>query len=247
MIDIGEINQEKYEKLYSLQINTNTIYDFVLRRKLLKRIFKKIGFVPSNKDVLDIGFGFAYLFTLFKQTNKITGVELSSKAIEMAQRKLEKKGYKKINLIRHDLNKGLKLKGKYDIIICSHVLEHIKNAKKLLQDIKKITATNGLLIILLPLNELYQQNFHERKFNKKILKMLSFKTLFEEDASESIAFVEWIDSNKLRNPVYYFIARTIHIILSLLPLQIILIVERIMKKTGSKPKQKVLILKREEY
>ena len=51
-----------------------------------------------------------------------------------------------------DLNAGIPetVKGKYDVVLMSHILEHLMHPGRLLEDAKKVLVPNGLIAVALP-------------------------------------------------------------------------------------------------
>ena len=99
----------------------------------------------SNNIILDIGCGGGdNAKILFKNNNTVDGITLSEIELKEAQPFL-RKGY------IQNLESGLPhLTEKYDIVICSHVIEHIAYPEKLLRDIKSILKEDGKFIVALP-------------------------------------------------------------------------------------------------
>lgn len=55
-------------------------------------------------------------------------------------------------VLMHDLELGIpeSLHGPYDLCLCSHVIEHIRNPTPLLHGIRRVLAPRGLLLVALP-------------------------------------------------------------------------------------------------
>ena len=101
---------------------------------------------PGARTVLDVGCGAGSLARSLKQRGAIVdGITISDAELEEA-RPFLRTGY------LQNLEKGLptQISAKYDVVICSHVLEHICYPDKLLSDIKDVLVDNGHLIIALP-------------------------------------------------------------------------------------------------
>jgi SAM-dependent methyltransferase len=107
-------------------------------------VFKNVP--DSAKYILDIGCGNGDNARILNKKGRIIdGITLSEKEKENAQQYMS-------NIYIHNLENGLPsdLAYKYDVIICSHVIEHIAYPKNLLTDIKQRLASNGILIVALP-------------------------------------------------------------------------------------------------
>ncbi len=65
-----------------------------------------------------------------------------------------------IKCLKVDLNKEIKIKQKYDMVICTEVIEHIYNSKKLFVDAYNMLNEKGKLIVTTP----NSQNWFSRLF-----------------------------------------------------------------------------------
>jgi 2-polyprenyl-3-methyl-5-hydroxy-6-metoxy-1,4-benzoquinol methylase len=110
---------------------------FLDNNKSLLKIIKSIKY----KKLCDVGCGPGFLLSGIKN-KKLFGIENDQSAINTASQ------YAKIYKI--DLNKKFKIKDKFDIVVCYHVIEHIKNPVIFLNNLKKILKKNGYLIIGTP-------------------------------------------------------------------------------------------------
>ena len=106
-----------------------------------------IGLVPKEaKYVLDIGCGAGDNGEILKDMGyTVDGITISEDERETAQRIMR-------NVYVYNVERGLpsEITGKYDVIILSHVLEHICYPQQLLKDIHRILNPGGFLIIALP-------------------------------------------------------------------------------------------------
>ena len=117
-----------------------TEYDFIQK------------FVFEGIKILDVGSGRGELFNRFKVNVDYTGLELSSKAVELAKRD-------GINVINEDLYIHSQTnKGKYDLVCLFQVLEHLTNPILFIQAIKECLKPGGLLIIAVPNNNGFIKN-----------------------------------------------------------------------------------------
>lgn len=106
-----------------------------------------LALVDTNcKYVLDVGCGAGDLARALQGKGMIVdGITISSDEIERAKPFLR-------NAYLQDLENGLpaNIAGDYDVVICSHVLEHICYPDKLLKDIRAALKPNGSLVVALP-------------------------------------------------------------------------------------------------
>lgn len=110
---------------------------FLNNNKSLLKIIKSLRY----KNLCDVGCGPGFLLSSIKN-KKLFGIENDQSAINTASK------YAKIYKI--NLNKKFKIKEKFDVVVCYHVIEHIKNPIEFLKNLKMILKKNGYLIIGTP-------------------------------------------------------------------------------------------------
>lgn len=102
---------------------------------------------PSSKIILDVGCGAGSNARILKEMGKIVeGITLSDDEAKLASKYCRA-------VFKHNLENGLpeEIDLSYDVILCSHVLEHIAYPEKLLSDIKsKLIKDDAVLLIALP-------------------------------------------------------------------------------------------------
>ena len=106
-----------------------------------------IGLVPEKaKLILDIGCGAGDTGEILTgQGYVVDGITLSEEEKQVAGKVLR-------NVYVHNVEQGLPntMTDKYDVIILSHVLEHICYPQRLLKDVRERLSPEGILIIALP-------------------------------------------------------------------------------------------------
>ena len=116
----------------------------------LKSFLYQLIYSPIPKEykgrILDIGCGNGiYLYNLKKHGWKVYGVEMSQRAVAFAQKKL------KLKNVRHGTIENIRYPDEYfDVITMNHVIEHLFEPKKALEEINRILKKKGLLIITTP-------------------------------------------------------------------------------------------------
>ncbi len=151
------------------------------KNKFIAKILKK----NKIKSLLDLGCGTGKLtITLAKMGFDVHGIDISPRLIKVAK-KTAKKEKLNINFVVGDIRR-LNLKKKFDCIVLSEVLEHIKDDASLLKSTKKLLKKNGKLFVSVPAFQLLWNQRdktlgHYRRYNKnslsKKLKKAGYKVM----------------------------------------------------------------------
>lgn len=64
--------------------------------------------------------------------------------------------------------------GKFDLIICNHVLEHIPDYRKALQEIYRVLKAGGVAILQTPYSKLLMKNFEDESINSPELQLFFY-------------------------------------------------------------------------
>lgn len=167
-------NLKVYSRLYRLYWKRRFIYEPRHKAKLFKDYIKHLGLPLHGLRVLDYGFGFGHILFSFDKDNQIYGVELSKEAIEGAKRLARKKRYPEFDFVFSDGTSPLPFnKGSFDLIVCSHVLEHVDKVEDVFDEFEKLLDVNGHLIVLIPIHEKYDDPKHTRQMNLESLSAIA--------------------------------------------------------------------------
>ncbi len=126
-------------------------YDAERRHREVIDAIQSCGVIPSSIIINDFTFYFRELHVLdIGERNLLT-------------EKIEKEFDIKVDNTSGDLDyEIITPKKKYDIIVCSHVIEHLMNPLLFLENAKKLLADNGRMIIAYPIRFIkYEKHFHE--------------------------------------------------------------------------------------
>jgi len=112
---------------------------------LNSQIFNLIGY---NKKVLDVGCSTGKLGEKLKNEKgcQVFGVELNSRAAEIAKKRLD-------DIIVANIEEIVELpfpKEFFDVIVFADVLEHTKNPDRILQKFKRYLSDNGYILLSIP-------------------------------------------------------------------------------------------------
>tara|TARA_B110000037_G_scaffold215516_1_gene273028 strand:- start:240 stop:1280 length:1041 start_codon:yes stop_codon:yes gene_type:complete len=155
---------------------------------------KTTGKLKDHANILDYGCGIGATLIPFKEAgHTVTGIDYGEEFLDYG-RKMD------LNLISGGIEE-LEHRERYDLIILSHVLEHIKEPIAFLQSLKKKLTTNGMIYIEVPGIKwiqrvwnhdilLHIQNAHIWYFTRQTLEILLAKAgLSVINRSGDIAFI----------------------------------------------------------
>jgi len=197
----SHISDNFYEdsKMYDNQIDPIAELNNCLKDD--ERRFEHCKDFSINKDVLDFGCGYGgFLEKISKVCSSADGVERNYDAVDF----LSNKGfnvYEKLD----DVNK------KYDIIFMFHVLEHLKDPKKVLKKLSSFLKDDGFFIIEVPnskdaLLELYNSKPYSKfiywSCHLMVYNEHNLKLLFDKSGLKTV-YTKQIQRYPLSNHLYW--------------------------------------------
>jgi ubiquinone/menaquinone biosynthesis C-methylase UbiE len=148
----------------------------------------------NKKQAIDIGCGAGTLCFYIANTKKhILGIDISSRAIEACRRSSKNLGlnnlakFKVVNFPKESV------KGKFDLVIFSEVIEHIQDDKLALAKIFKILNKGGITIITTPsLNAPLYKLGYAKSFDERVghLRRYTLETLIKKCEDSGFEIVE---------------------------------------------------------
>ncbi len=139
------MEKDHMEKLYS---SKNPLIKYVH----MGRLKKIISLIPKKKNmkILDAGCGEGQLLSMVSKkfglfNPKLYGTDITAISLESAKKRI-----KNAKFSLQDL-KNLDYKDEFfDVIMCTEVIEHVPEYKKVLKEFERILKKGGLLIISFP-------------------------------------------------------------------------------------------------
>lgn len=130
-----------YEKYHAGGIE-NPVADFMQKERcqVLRNFLKE-----ENGNILVVGCGSWQEMSIINSKAKATGIDISKVAIEKAKKQFPQFNFK----VADATNLPFKDK-EFDCVICSEVIEHIKNRSKALSEINRVLKKDGTFIITTP-------------------------------------------------------------------------------------------------
>ena len=138
-----------------------------------------IEYLPENAHTaLDLGCASGGM----AETLNALGIQTDGVTYSAEEKRLAEQHCRKV--IEHNLEDGLPLElasNSYDVIILSHVLEHIADPKKLLEGISQALGPNGRILCAIP----------NMLFFKNRLKLLAGKIEYQDRGLMDYTHVRW--------------------------------------------------------
>ncbi|MFW5991031.1 MAG: class I SAM-dependent methyltransferase [Nanoarchaeota archaeon] len=149
-LDFAPVNETKYGMAYTLITRTTGFLSRTVlyyRRTELNYICNQLK-TKNNLRILDYGCNTGYLLNIInkkypRKNFELCGADINPYALDYARNNYNEATF-------FDINKDNLEGEKFDMIILSHVLEHVRERKKLISQLKQMLNKNGLLIIAVP-------------------------------------------------------------------------------------------------
>jgi 2-polyprenyl-3-methyl-5-hydroxy-6-metoxy-1,4-benzoquinol methylase len=154
---------KKNDRYFKIISRNNFTYYYFLQT--LHSVFSDQQLAHLN--VLDIGCGVGTLALYIGQFGaQVLGIDISKRAIEICQKARVSLGMKQVQFKRQGMWKGA---AKYDLIICTEIIEHVENDKEFLKRIFQKLKVGGCLVLTTPSKEnfLYKIGFY-KKFDAEV-------------------------------------------------------------------------------
>lgn len=180
MPDKGEINRQYYGRLYRtrhplvFRLRGIVSFDQQSKSRLNRRAVGHLlppgsfgrGHTPFR--VLDYGCGWGtFLLGLPQEGVKAYGFDIAEEALD-ALEEIGRRTGRRIGRARWDEERGLTPAG-FDLVVCSHVLEHVDSDERLLSEFGRILNPGGHVLINVPINEVWNDPKHVRRYDAHTL------------------------------------------------------------------------------
>ncbi len=114
---------------------------------IFKALTENLEFT-KDMDLLDFGCGTGLLsLQLLPLVNSVTGADSSTGMLEVFNLKIAVQNIKHVKTIHIDIDRGDTLSGRYDAVISTMTMHHIKNPAPLLKQLYSVTKPGGYLCI----------------------------------------------------------------------------------------------------
>lgn len=139
---------------------------------VLQRVLARLNLSLAGKNIFDYGFGAGTFFHYCPQDARLFGVELDPVAVAEVKDLLRNQGRQEVDLeeIRlADWQQHRLLQRKYDLVVCSHVLEHLEQPEEFLAVLGRCLRPGGVFVGLVPINERVMETHHVQRIQRDLV------------------------------------------------------------------------------
>lgn len=244
-------NRDEYSRHWKNRFRKTWNYSSQGKLKRFRKFIQEYR-LGSKKElsVFDQGFGLGLMLFSFDTSSHLAGLELSDKVVQEVSAYGKRLGYTRLDLRIFDEKKTIASSWpcQFDIVISSHVLEHIANPEIALRDLLAVLKPGGLAVIVVPINELPGEDLNHFFF-------LSQSSLVDLVCSEGMTVSKCVECDyvwdllaplayrlqRRNNPFLKLVSFGVNGITAILPLFALEGIDSILQSIGYKPRQVFLI------
>lgn len=235
--DIKIKNKDYYDGAYSSQFFFKALsklflsYDQLSKTRRNLKLIRKIPIFSKTMWIMDYGFGHGTLLLRMPRRHQLFGSELSAEAMTNMNRfcallRREVVLYNPDQMVENANELTL------DLVCCSHVLEHVDDENALLNLFKSMLRPEGFLLLNLPINEVWVDPKHVRRYSiestRQLLESVGFKIESMLAADRWSAFI--LHYEYVLKVRYKFIFKLLRLILALMPVVLLDASEKMLPK-----------------
>ncbi len=246
-----------YDRAYRGEQRIRRLLRFDVRYRItrLHEALRELSCNTEETEVMDVGFGGGDILASFPASCRVTGVEISASAVETAQQSSRFGKFRSAEfwLLSEDDLGGLP-PGPFDVIVCSHVLEHVDDDRAFITALASRLRPGGTLLLFVPIEEPGYNPDHVRTYTLASIARLATDTglrLLLAEGSLHLNGHLWklitIPSRR-RWPVLGPITNTLRLsVLALIPYRAMRWLEPCVAALGLEPRQAFVVVHRPEH
>jgi SAM-dependent methyltransferase len=227
-------------------------YDGRYRLWLMEQIFRRFEIPFERQKVFELGFGTGSLLLRFDASSVPHGAELSESALAGLAQDARARAYRELRLIPAAPDGAPRFPGRdYDIVIASHVIEHVPDDRAALAALHEHTRDRGFALFFLPLERPRHNPDHARVYTAagftRLLREVGYEPLHVEEnfryASHLVQIVNW--PSRARIPVVGLLVDLIKgLLLALPPTSFVRLVEAPLARLHVAPLQLMVLARK---
>jgi 2-polyprenyl-3-methyl-5-hydroxy-6-metoxy-1,4-benzoquinol methylase len=252
--DATRTNREFYDRLYAVRhpalfwLRGRVSFDQQSKTRpnlrLLRPWLRRLRAERGPLDLLDYGCGWGtFLCALPRRDVRGFGFDLSPHALRNLEHVAR---WRRRRLHRAQVDsQGRPAPDRFDVILCSHVLEHVPSDRVLLDALVRALRPGGVLLVNVPIHEVWQDPNHVRRYDEATLRArMSEAGLRVETSLETDRWTSFLLGRETRGPrrAERLALRALRALLALLPYGLVRASERLW--LGGHAPQQLLVLGR---
>jgi 2-polyprenyl-3-methyl-5-hydroxy-6-metoxy-1,4-benzoquinol methylase len=223
--DITTTNRDYYEHAYSGRYFLKALlkqylsYDQLSKTRRNLKMLRRVPGFSRGISVLDYGFGHGTLLLRLPRRHQISGCELSAEAI-VNLRRLCTMLRRNVSLYSPDEIAAESHAAAWDMVCCSHVIEHVGDDSELVRLYHAVLRPGGHLLLNVPINEVWSDPKHIRQYTVESTTRLLERSGFEIECSlQADRWTSFILVHEYVSIVRYKVVfRLLRLFLALLPI-----------------------------
>lgn len=225
-------------------------YDTQVKRKTVLHLYRQTGKPVKHLRILEIGFGSGEVLFSFPNDCELYGVEISPSAIEVARQRAKQKNYARYEFSLSETEELAFEEGSFDLVVASHVIEHVPDDAKFLKEVRRVLRQDGVAIILIPINEEFDDPRHLHRYTAvgflKLIEEHGFKSPFhlENELLYNLVRKFYLEDKDRMGLMGKLIAGCFNVPTALLPFPILTWLDRLLFRMGYLPSQFGLVLQK---
>lgn len=135
-------------------------------------VLRRAGISLRGKRIFDYGFGPGTLLRSCPADSDLSGVEIDSENVAAVVAMLRRRGFAAVNLQQIEIPRWQDhplLRKEFDVVFCSHVLEHLPDPTLFLRRIRLCLREGGAFVGLVPINERSPDPKHEHRVDAALV------------------------------------------------------------------------------
>ena len=126
------------------------VYDFIFKRWFFPRQRHAIASlqIDPGQHILDVGVGTGFSLPLYPQHAHVVGVDLSSKMLQEAHKKVLQKRLTHVALMEMDASHLAFQDNTFDVVVVAFVISVVPDPLQVLAEIKRVSKPEGQIVII---------------------------------------------------------------------------------------------------
>lgn len=249
---ILEVNKEFYTPFYKHFWKRRFVFDQKWKARLFYQFVRRLNFSLEGLYILEYGFGYGNILFSLPLSSRIYGIELVPEAVKNAEVVAQRIGFVEPRFFVERGDARFPIESRLvDLVVCSHVLEHVPDDDLLLAEFRRVLKSGGHAIFLSPINEVVKDPNHIRETDLVYFQGKSARYGFEVvdswtgDRILPYTTIYWV---KHYHKKFGAIGRVGSVVLNLLfcaiPLGLFDQVEKALERAGKTPHQLAVCLRK---